>query len=408
MEAQVTAQTLEMKVPPMIRELHAKALAAAANFKSAEIELLQVLEEVGRHRAFLRYGYNSLFQYAAKALGLSESVAFVFINVARKASEIPELKKEIVSGALSVSKAKKITGVITRENSAAWIELAKNSSQQKLEREVSLANPREAGRGRMCYVAAQNEITERVVVPISGVSRAAAASGAPITDVPTAGVAAPARVQLEVGISEKLMIKIRRAQGLLSQKRRRGAGLEETLEAMVDLYLSKHDPTERAKRQLLRGKLNESPEVAAESSRILREEVTACPVGSTKNKRATAPAELMSDLQVLRPVTDMTASMRTPERRSGKPPVRPPRPPVRPPQPSVRPPRRPLAAATKHRVYLKFESRCSHIDQRGERCTENKFLEVHHLKPLHLGGDDRLENLTLLCSGHHRGIHLGS
>ncbi|MCC7406329.1 MAG: HNH endonuclease, partial [Bdellovibrionales bacterium] len=224
------------------------------------------------------------------------------------------------------------------------------SSQQKLEREVSLANPRESGRGRMSYVPAQIEIAEKVVVQTSEASRSVA----------------PARVQLEVGISEKLMIKIRRAQGLLSQRVRRGATLEETLEAMVDVYLSKHDPTERAKRQLLRGKLN--------------------------------------DEQVLRPAAEMGASNASSEKTARK-------------QsdggeqasvPVHASKRRPLAAATKHRVFLKFGARCGYINNQGERCSENKFLEVHHLKPLHLGGDDRLENLTLLCSGHHRGVHLDS
>ncbi|MCC7405858.1 MAG: hypothetical protein IT288_15770, partial [Bdellovibrionales bacterium] len=105
-----------IEVPPKIQELHAKALAAVARWKTAEIELLQVLDEVEGHKGYLRYGYNSLFQYAVKALGLSEGVAYNLINVGRAAREIPELKTAIASGALSVSKARKITSVLTREN----------------------------------------------------------------------------------------------------------------------------------------------------------------------------------------------------------------------------------------------------------------------------------------------------
>jgi hypothetical protein len=188
----------------------------------------------------------------------------------------------------------------------------------------------------MNYVRSENEIAEKVVV------------NAP----------AGARVQLEVGLSEKLMIKIRRAQGLLGQKLRRGATLEETLEALVNGYLSKHDPTERAKRQLLRGKLGTPSE--------------------------TSDAIETGKLQFSRTAAELRVS------KSGG-----------------RPGRRPLPAATKHRVYLKFQARCSHVDRNGERCCETKFLEIHHLRPLHAGGDNRLENLTLLCSGHHRGLHLG-
>ncbi|MCC7403931.1 MAG: HNH endonuclease [Bdellovibrionales bacterium] len=392
----------DIGVPPKIRELHAKALAAVARWKTAEIELLQVLDEVENHKAYFRYGYNSLFQYAVKALGFSESVAYNFINVGRAAREIPELKAEIASGALSVSKARKITSVLTRENSTAWIELAKSSSQQKLEREVSLANPRELGRGRMSYVPPQNEIAEKVVVNAPSGARAAAEP----------------RVQLEVGISEKLMIKIRCAQGLLGQKRRRGTSLEDTLEAMVELYLSKHDPTERAKRQLMRGKLN-IPSEASDATKIKGIIESANDKEFGKPEGTSSRAQKMSNLQFLRIAGETTASnargapatertrneglqpatrARTgslqPVARTGSPRAK-------------RFARRPLAAATKHRVYLKFQARCSHVDRRGERCNETKFLEIHHLRPLHEGGDDRLENLTLLCSGHHKGIHLG-
>ncbi|MCC7404072.1 MAG: hypothetical protein IT288_06695, partial [Bdellovibrionales bacterium] len=91
----------DVEVPPKIQELHAKSLAAVAKWKTAEIELLRVLDEVESHKGYLRYGYNSLFQYAVKALGLSEGVAYNFINVGRAAREIPELKTAIASGELS-------------------------------------------------------------------------------------------------------------------------------------------------------------------------------------------------------------------------------------------------------------------------------------------------------------------
>ncbi|MCC7404609.1 MAG: HNH endonuclease [Bdellovibrionales bacterium] len=381
---------VSLDVPPQIRELHAKALAAVARLKTAELELLQVLDEAERCKVYLRYGYNSLFQYAVQALGLSEGVAYNFINVGRAAREIPELKAEIASGALSVSKARKMTSVLTRENSATWIEFAKTSSQQKLEREVSLANPRELGRGRMSYVPAQSEIAEKVVVKTSvvspGGSTLTGASTGPAIATGAAGARVTARVQLEVGISERLMIKIRHAQGLLGQKLRRGATLEETLEAMADLYLSKHDPNERAKRQLIRGKLKAPSETSGAT-----DSESATPVGTS------ASAQKISNLQFLRIAGETSASNSSgdPARaRAGS-------------SWTSRLVRRPLPAATKHRVHLKFESRCSHVDHRGKRCQETKFLEIHHLRPLHLGGDDRLENLTLLCSGHHKGIHLG-
>ncbi|MCC7405492.1 MAG: HNH endonuclease [Bdellovibrionales bacterium] len=151
---------------------------------------------------------------------------------------------------------------------------------------------------------------------------------------------------------------------------------------MVDVYLSKHDPTERAKRQLLRGKLNLEqvlrPAAEMGASNAIGEKTAR--KQSDGGEQASVPVQTSVPVQASVPV-------RTSAREQAN-------------------KRRPLAAATKHRVFLKFGARCSHINNQGERCSENKFLEVHHLKPLHLGGDDRLENLTLLCSGHHRGVHL--
>lgn len=77
------------------RAIHARALEVAGRFRKCEIELIEVLQEVERHRVYLHFGCNSLFQYATGALGLSEEVSYIFIRVARKASEVPELKAEI-------------------------------------------------------------------------------------------------------------------------------------------------------------------------------------------------------------------------------------------------------------------------------------------------------------------------
>jgi predicted HNH restriction endonuclease len=36
-----------------------------------------------------------------------------------------------------------------------------------------------------------------------------------------------------------------------------------------------------------------------------------------------------------------------------------------------------------------------------------KYIEVHHIIPLALGGDDAIDNVACLCPNHHREIHLG-
>ncbi|MCC7405445.1 MAG: hypothetical protein IT288_13685, partial [Bdellovibrionales bacterium] len=51
-----------VEMPPRCRELHTRALAVVGRYRAAEIELLQILEEVERERVHLRFGCHSLFQ----------------------------------------------------------------------------------------------------------------------------------------------------------------------------------------------------------------------------------------------------------------------------------------------------------------------------------------------------------
>ena len=86
-----------------IQSIHEAALVCAKNFKRAEAALLEILQKVDDRKVFRELGFPSLFVYAVSALKLSESLAYQFIGVARKSKEVPELKKAIQQGKLTVS-----------------------------------------------------------------------------------------------------------------------------------------------------------------------------------------------------------------------------------------------------------------------------------------------------------------
>ena len=172
---------------------------------------MQVLQEIDLHKTFRVLGYNSLFDYAVRRLELSESIAYAFINVSRKAKEVPELKTAIQSGELSVFKARKITSVITPKNAKDWLNKAKVLTQQKLEKEVIKIAPKETTPERVRYVTEE-------------------------------------RLKLELGVSEDLHRDIKRVQDLLCQRLRRAVTIEETMQYMVSLFLEKNDPVRKAKR----------------------------------------------------------------------------------------------------------------------------------------------------------------
>ena len=194
-----------------IQKIHHQALQCARRFHRAESELLSILQKVDAQKVFRHLGYASLYAYATQALKLSESSAYAFITVSRKATEIPELKSAIDQGELTVSKAKRITSVIRPENQQAWIRKASTLSQKDLEREVVKENPKQA-----------------VHVGLRPVARD--------------------RIELKVGISAQLETIIKRVQDILSQNKNRAVGLEEAMEEMTRLFLDKKDPIVKAQR----------------------------------------------------------------------------------------------------------------------------------------------------------------
>jgi hypothetical protein len=90
---------------------------------------------------FFSLGYTSLFQYVVQSLELSESVAANFITVSRKAKEFPALQSAINEGKITVSKARKVTAVLTSENQEEWVNKAVELPQKKLEEQVASIAP---------------------------------------------------------------------------------------------------------------------------------------------------------------------------------------------------------------------------------------------------------------------------
>lgn len=233
--------------------LHERALASASRYAEAEAELLHVISAVDKGRLFLKFDLSSTFAYCLKHLGLSEAVAFNFINVARKCAEVPTLKEAIEKGELGVSKARKIVPVLTKENDKEWIQKAIELPQARLEREVAERAPSRKA----------SEMSERMR-PIKG-----------------------KRVKIELNVSEDLVKRLRRAQDLVCGKRQSLAGLEEVLEELIETYLKREDPVRRADRTQTRCDKVSKPVVVSNRSSVVRQSRRRIPavVEHTVNRR---------------------------------------------------------------------------------------------------------------------------
>jgi hypothetical protein len=285
----------------------------------AEKRLLLALIEVEKNSVHLRLGFSSLFQYAV-SLGLSESVAFSAISVARKMREIPELESEVSE--IGISKLRKIVSVLTPENQAEWVLKAKTLSSRSLEKEVAKVSPRAATPERSRYVSEK-------------------------------------RLDLSLGVSEELMLKLRRVQDQVSQSLGRPASLEEALQEMATFYLRHKDPLEKARRVIAKKGFAAQAESCAQAE------------GPTQAEPAASGPKESKSLNKL-----FTGTVRTP-----------------------------IPKAIEHQVRLRDQNQCQAPREKGGVCGSQRWIDLHHIKPVSQGGKNTAENLTVLCRAHHRLWH---
>lgn len=329
--------------------IHARALEISTRYRRTEVELIEVLDEVDRERVFAQRGYATLFQYVIRDLRLSESVAYSLIQIMRKSREVPALRTRIASGQIVLSNARRVAVVLTAENQEEWLEKAATLSNRKLEREIATVRPQILTPERVTYVTRD-------------------------------------RVRLEVGFSEEDLLRLRRAQDLLCQSEKRAVGLEETIVIVVGEYLRRHDPVEKAKRRNPVGIVSElgitpSSEMGITSGvgMVLESEnpqISAASVEANPEIDSKASRKPSSALVAL-----PKSMLPKPKRRA------------------------PIPAGIRHQVNLRDQGRCTATRDDGSRCDQSRWIEIHHRVPLVDGGFDTVDNLTTLCSGHHRLVH---
>jgi len=73
------------------QELHLRAVTLAKEYLSTEGQLLLVLIEMRKRRAFSEYAQSNIFEYCLTSLKLSRSQAYYFKSVAEKSEAVSEL-----------------------------------------------------------------------------------------------------------------------------------------------------------------------------------------------------------------------------------------------------------------------------------------------------------------------------
>lgn len=308
-------------------QIHARAVEVSSRYKRAEADLIEILQQAEEHRVFLKRGHSSLFQYVVEELGFSESTAYGLITVARSSRQVPELKAQLRSGKITLSNARRIVSVLTPQNQAEWLSKASTLSSRQLEKEVIKVRSIEATPERASYVSYD-------------------------------------RIKLELGLSEREMLRLRRVQDLMSQVQKRALSLEEVIEALNNEYLRRHDPVEKAKRHRVK-----------QAAPLSKHDQTEAPTTSNQTKT-------VKTLFARRVDSNLQATSKVEVKRE------------------------PIPATVLHQVNLRDQRRCTHIKQNGSRCNQARWIEIHHKVPVSHGGPNTPDNLVTLCSIHHKFAHL--
>ncbi len=178
-------------------------------------------------------------------------------------------------------------------------------------------------------------------------------------------------IELQVAVSEEVFKLLKRAQEILAQKHKKPISLEGVIKTLSENYLEKQDPLKREKRRQVRKTFNPG----ATTERDSRNGDKFLPKVSFQSPIVKATELCPGRVSQ----SDQTLALGRAKSQS-------------------------LKQTTKDHILARDEGRCTYR-QGNRRCTERVYLHVHHIQPKELGGTDDSQNLTTLCSGHHRAIH---
>ncbi|MES2962870.1 MAG: HNH endonuclease signature motif containing protein [Bdellovibrionota bacterium] len=148
--------------------------------------------------------------------------------------------------------------------------------------------------------------------------------------------------------------KLKRVMDIESQRTRKNVGQGEAIVAGLDAYLEIFCPIKKAERSKIRAQKKES----------------------AVNAPAPVPGQVINQRASIRTHLRQNSSLRST-----------------------------LPAVLKHALDMRDCRQCTQLDENDVRCEERRWLDYHHIIERSKGGQDTFENLTTVCSAHHRMIH---
>ncbi len=191
------------------------------------------------------------------------------------------------------------------------------------------------------------------------------------------------RHALQLTISTDIRRKLERARDLMSHRNRHGS-FESIVGAALSALLEKLE-----RERLGKTKRPRRPQTASSSSS------SASPTASASSSSPVASGLSASSTSAAKDASTVASSNVPPQRDSRMPP---------PSRSTTENKRRSsaLPRAVRREVFARDGEQCSFVSEAGVRCDARSFLEIDHVHPKALGGEDTTTNTRILCATHNR------
>ena len=346
------------------RQLEQAVAELSAQIDEAEHRLLTLVREMDRRKRHAQHGMASMAQWLSWRVGLGPVAAREKVRVAKALGDLPEIDAALARGEVSYSKVRAMTRIATPQNESALLHIAKQGTAAQLEkicRGVAQVTARRDGAdGPERWVRTRTDSDGMVVVEARlhadeaalvmkalEVARAASAEASPSDDEPP-------------------------QKGTIAERELRERTSVEALIDVAESYLAGPRVDARPggeRHQLL---------VCVKEDALMPSGVSAelAPTG------AQVPPETLRRMACDASVTEV----------------------------SVDPEGTPLDVGRKTRTIPPAIRRALVVRDGGCRfpgCTNQRWLDAHHLEHWVDGGVTSRDNLALLCHTHHESVHEG-
>ncbi len=307
------------------------------------------LIEIERRRLHLKLGYASMFDYCTTGLGYSSSAAARRIRTARCIARYPEVLALLKSNEVNLSTVSQVSRVLTPDNKATLLQRICGKSQREVGAIIAEYEPRPMPPDRVRPIVVQ--------VPANALA----------TGSSTEVVAAAAELPV---VSKCAESKYADSNDLQSAHCRSGSELPQpSTEKRMHLSFSASEAF-MAKLEKIRSLAWHKLPANASLEQVFDLAMDCFIQKEDPRERQTRREHLRNRKET----TAKKASTRS----------------------------RHIAATVKDDVFVRDQSRCSHVGAAGKRCEATRALQIDHIEPFSRGGANSACNLRVLCAYHNR------